>query len=129
LFTHYYFFCSIVSNSVSKDPFMPVLSWLPVSFWHDPINLWTLCCFLAQWDIPGSPCTFSAPALESAKAKMLFRNKDLGYDNAIFGHHGQAVCPAALQDQVCAYNLRQASQWSPIHASVFSLPASPSSPT
>ena len=70
------FFAHIVCSSASEYPLKLVL-WLPVSLWHDLINLWALGCFLAQQDIPGSPCTFSAPALETAKTGILFRSQDL----------------------------------------------------
>ena len=36
-----------------------------VSFWHVPVSLWALPCFLQQ-DVSRSFCTFRAPDLESA---------------------------------------------------------------
>lgn len=59
----------------------------PLALWTIPIICKALLCFLAQQDVPGSFCTFSAPNLESAISlrnfgsfswELVLRNKDLG---------------------------------------------------
>ena len=103
------FFAHIVCSSASEYPLKLVL-WLPVSLWHDLINLWALGCFLAQQDIPGSPCTFSAPALETAKTGILFRSQDLGHRRCHFWTQAS---------NSLSYN---SPSWSPVHATESLLP-------
>lgn len=120
LFIHYSFFAQIFSNLASEDPFKPVL-WLPVSFWHDLINLWARGYF---WHNKTSQVhlVLSLPQIwKQPRLEYYLETKIWDTHSVIFGHSQQTVCPTTLQDIVCAFYLKHAPTHS-THVSLFPLP-------